>query len=728
MNNSFGTNSFGRIKNDVEYSSGNIVEGDDAKLFAGTKKSACMNFGFLFGRRLAGLKAQKAAVFCAAFSFLMFFSVRTLHAQVQVNPNDQFYTFVQNWELRGLTDTLPQLRPYPLNVVQEILDSVIENGTDKDAQLAREEYERIFSRPWHLYAEANGIIKHSHKEGNGSGRIDDSIEDNEIKKSLAEYKENLRNSLLNKTKEQIEKETYSKTKKEKNLTGEAGIGGDIRFHPLVTVGYKLGVYAEKENYDRFSPYGVNKAQDSIFDPASIGPFESYLNWNTNIAIGTSRIYGAAGVSRTGYGPFHGDGLALNDTAYHSANFVLNYTGKKFSYSSVYETLGATNNLGETSNHWLTSGKYLAFHSIKYHLTDKIDVSYYENVIFGPRSNFAFLFPAPYMAIQNIGGANDNLQMGLLFEVKPFKGFEWATDIFVDDIELNEVVKGNFDTKFRVAGQTGFILAPSDSFCTLMGLNYTIVMPYTYAHWEYENSNLGLIYGSSWNYQNYTNAGRNIGSTLDPNSDKVSFYAKLNPTKNLSLDFGANFIRHSNSAEAFSDEEGLRYMLAAKKNYVTNGTASMHQMFSNESLTASAGTHVDSAWEKMGFMTSSHKMYVYQGVLNGEYALPKTKFGQLSIKVGYTFEYIKNAGINRNVYPGGLSVADLKSVTYDSEKALYNVVHADDSSSSYYWYQLKYSDDYLKYIKPAVDAARKDWCRKLYDMTNNYVSVGVKITF
>ncbi len=659
------------------------------------------------------------------FLGLLCFFIPCIFSQVQVDPNDDFYTYAQNWELRGLTNDLPQLRPYSLNVVQDIIDCVIENGTEKDIEIAKSEYERIFSRPWHVYAYGDGILKISHEEGNGAGDGSEH-ETNELKKAIIQQKTAIKNSLLGKTQEQIDRETYRKTSKEKNVTGEVGVEGDIRFHPLVSLGYRLGTYVEKKDYDDFAPYAVNKKQDSVFDPAKLGPLTSYLDWNTNISVGKSNLYAMAGISRIGYGPFYGDGPALNDTSYHSANLTFNYTGKKFSYASSFEIIGATDNTGQTDNHWLNSGKYLAFHSIKYHLFKNLDVSYYENVIFGSKMNIAYLFPAPYMAIQNIGGANDNLQMGILLEFKPFSGFKWAADFFVDDIELNDVVKLHFDTKIRMAAQTGVIFAPSDSLCTLMSLNYIAVMPYTYAHWEYEYSNSGYITGSSWNYQNYTNAGVNIGSSLSPNSDKVSFRIKIKPIRNLTFDVGANFIRHANSAESFGEQEALRYMVSDKGTYVTDGSAYMHQMFSNPA--SSAGTHVDSAWEKLGFMTSPHKMYVYQGIINGEFAFPKTKAGQISLKVGYTFEYIKNAGINSNVYPGGLSVEGLKSVSYDGMTGLYTVTQTDGTEKSYIWQQLKYSDDYIYKIKPSIKAAKKEWVKNLYDLTNNYISLGVKIAY
>ena len=159
-------------------------------------------------------------------------------------------------------------------------------------------------------------------------------------------------------------------------------------------------------------------------------------------------------------------------------------------------------------------------------------------------NISYLFPVPYMPIQNIGGANDNLQMGLVLNIKPANGLLWSTDIFVDDIEVNDIVKLNFDTKIRVAGQTGLVFAPSNTSCKKIGLNYQIVLPYIYAHWEYGSDDSGEISGATANRQNYTNAGVNIGSALDPNSDKVSFYAQFSPKPFMRFGFATNFIRHA----------------------------------------------------------------------------------------------------------------------------------------------------------------------------------------
>ena len=80
-------------------------------------------------------------------SICVFFVFGTLvFSQASVDINDSFYKKAQVWELRGLTSTLPQIRPYPLSVIKRVLEDVIENGSENDAEFAKGEYERIFGK------------------------------------------------------------------------------------------------------------------------------------------------------------------------------------------------------------------------------------------------------------------------------------------------------------------------------------------------------------------------------------------------------------------------------------------------------------------------------------------------------------------------------------------------------------------------------------------------------
>lgn len=594
-----------------------------------------------------------------------------LHAQVSVDPNDEFYPLAQGWELRGLVSRpLPLLRPYPLNVVRDVLNDAIVNGDDAERAEAERQWNRVFGKKLEFYLDgAFDLRRSAQQEDEARGVGVDS-------------------------------------KTTKNVRGEIGVRGDVVLHPLVGVGYGIGFYGESADFDDWNPYKTAKAQDSVFDAVSVSKLDVYNNWNTNVQFGNSSVYAAAGVNRVGFGPYLGEGLALNDMGYHSANLLFSATRGIWSYASVMEIIGASTN---TDNTDLSSGKFLAFHVMQVRPFPWLRAAYYENIISGPSFNMAYLFPAPYMAVQNIGGANDNLQMGLLVEVLPTPGLNWATDIFVDDLEVEDVIKMHFDTKIRIGAQSGVVFTPSKSVLTRLAASYQCVLPYVYAHWEYESSSSGVIRGNTTNYQNYLNSGVGIGARLDPNSDKVSFSATFRPVERLTVGFSTAFIRHANSAEAFDGEDAAEYVLASAGRYRTDGTANMHQMLSDDTEGKTSGNHVSQAWDCLGFMTSDHKLYVCQAGLSARYDLPQAGWGRLSFTLGYTFEYVRNAGVDSNVYTG-----------LGWEKA----------GDAYAFNGATYATKDEMYAAARDEAAKQKagWVSALRDQVNHYISVGFKYAY
>ncbi len=232
--------------------------------------------------------------------------------------------------------------------------------------------------------------------------------------------------------------------------------------------------------------------------------------------------------------------------------------------------------------------------------------------------------------------------------------------------------------------------------------------------EYGSDDSGEISGATANRQNYTNAGVNIGSVLDPNSDKVSFYAEFSPKPFMRFGFSTNFIRHVNSAEAFDEDDAAEYVLAKEGQYATDGSAYMHQMFSDPDGTS--GTHVDQAWENLGFMTSDHKMAVMQAGLTAEIDLPKTRGGQFTFLAGYTFEYVKNAGVNKNIYEG-LGFETCKD--------------NDGKETTYYKFngkKLLTKDQLYAAAKEEAANQKREWIENLTDRVNHYFTLGFRYTY
>ena len=120
------------------------------------------------------------------------------------------------------------------------------------------------------------------------------------------------------------------------------------------------------------------------------------------------------------------------------------------------------------------------------------------------------------------------------------------------------------------------------------------------------------------------------------------------------------------------------------------------------------------------------MYVLQAGLNAEYELSRRKYGTLSFKLGYVFEYIKNAGVNRDVY-SGLGYSYNPTTTTVDDDGKYTTTKNEKpykfNGSEYSTYEEMYSA-----AKEAAKAAKEEWISNLYDCTNHYLSVGFKYSY
>ncbi|MBQ7158450.1 MAG: hypothetical protein IJS09_03355 [Treponema sp.] len=632
---------------------------------------------------------KKIIVFLACFVL----TLSALSAQVSVDPNDRFYQEAQIWEVRGLIDRLPQIRPYPLNLVKSILETVIFSGLDEDGtltehnkadvELALYEYERIFSKPFHVQGTGGGII------GLQTGRLTADT-----------------NKLLSDPRG---------TSVSKFLQGKGAVVGDVALHPLVSFSFNIGENGKIGSWGDVSPMYSNYPYDAIQDAAEVGPLELYFDANSNISVGTKDLYATAGMSRVGFGPFLGEGLCLNETSYHSANMFMNISSKFISFTTLFSAIGAKTNYGDDN---LANDKYFAMHSVRFNPFKALSISFYESVVYGGRTDLSYLIPAPFMVIQGLGGNRDNLQMGLLVEYSLLPNFRLNLDIYVDDFDVEKLAKLKLDGKNRFAIQGGFLYTPPASACKLFGMTYSLVTPYTYTHWQCVSEESGKIIGTGFNYQNYTNNGINIGSSLQPDSDRVAFTAQFQPKKNLKITLASSMVRHQNVVESLTDAEAARYMIEKAGTYRTDGSIYTHSMYSAAKASDAGADHVDSAWSKLLFMSGNHTMYSCQAGVNAEYEIPSVKKWRVTLKFGYTFEYVHNKGVDSVLYPG-----DMTGYVAETQ---------EDGSIKFAFRGVKY--DSLDEITSRADvqaetkAAYENWVGKLFDQVNNFFSLSVKLTY
>ncbi|MBP5251636.1 MAG: hypothetical protein J6Z17_04385 [Treponema sp.] len=610
------------------------------------------------------MKKLFALFFCGVFFTVSAFS------QMSVNPSHSFYSDAQCWFLKGLTENLPPSRPYPVLVIKSILESVIEKGDEKDSLLAKEYYEELTGKKFYVNFDNEYTYKSMLTE-----KDDGDIASGDSLTSLYQH-----------------------------IEGDVGFKDDF-----VSFGYKIGFALRTSDEESdYLPYANRTMHDAIQDPATIGSLKQYLDADDVIALGTRNVFIQGGVFRNAFGSLYGKGLALNESDYHKGTLSFTYLGKRLRYNQQMSVIGATLCYDGSE---LFPDKFLAFHSLSYDLFPSLTLTYYENIITGERFDFSYMLPAPYMACQGIGGNSDNLQMGIMIELHPVQGFLWTTDIFVDDFDVNQMVKLNFDTKLRLAFQTGLVYVPEDSFVRRLSIDWTLVTPFTYSHWDYDNVERDIT-KNTVGYQSYTNSGLKMGSLYEPNSSAFNFSVDLRPIKNLDITLSASYIQHGNVTESLETEDAISYLLKDPKVLSTDGTVWQHPQFGN-------GHKVDGAWYKLNLFTQEHLMYVFQGGIKSEYKFPKINGRtQISIKGGWTFEFIHNYGVNTNMYPG-LGIADsegnggLVKITEDAEG---NIV-------SY-----EYDGTVYNSAEDLVQIFKDEWIAQLSDRINNYFSLGVAIRF
>ena len=581
---------------------------------------------------MSGLKKASKKLLVAA---ALLFCAGLVFSQVTIEPTLDFYESARQWQVKGYVDFLPQISPYPASVVKEILDAVIEGGTESDAETAKYYYEKYFGKQWHVGLEAGANLKVSNGDNNF----------------------------------------------EKFFFVEPSVFGDVLIKDWLSLGYNLGLNIHNNGTESAELLRLfeNEPLNTWGDAASIGPADGNWDMVAGLNVGTSTINGILGANRLGYSNIFGhDSIIMNPNSCHMNNLVVNYAAKKWQYSQSISQIAAANFIGE-----FTANKFMAFHSIRFTPIKKLSISYFEAGVFGDRFDPSYLIPAPYILLQGMFDAGDNDIYGLNFEFRPIDRLEAALTFAIDDISVDDWGKGNFDSKFKAALQTGVIYTPASDFCKKLSLDYTLVLPYMYSHWINSPSNEAPIAKDTFNYQDFTNHGVCVGSNLPPNSDRIHFEVSFEPVKRLKLLCSTNFIRHANETESWTADEAISHCKKFAEGDNTGGVAT--------------DPYPKSVQERMVFMKQKHKMYMFQCGLQAGWEALRRKWGVLEFKLGYTFEYIYNKGVDNAIYTRETAQAVNAAATKEDKYAL-------------------------------VSAARNNWVDNLFNEVNNYISLSVKYSY
>ncbi|MCR5495681.1 MAG: hypothetical protein K6F15_08600 [Treponema sp.] len=528
------------------------------------------------------------------FIIFSFIFSNSLYSQVTVDPRDDFYEDAAGWYLKGLVDSLPQVKPYTLWQVREILAAVMASSNKEEAKRANDYWISRFHYPIHLKAEGDF--------GANFELLEDTDDDNNAK-----YEDDF--------------QLYS---------AKASLQGEFSFNPYMGLGLDLSIRGTNNNeslsnqFPRFKSFSDYMGMEWL--SFTEGDIDFSVNPGFNLTFGNSFLNASLGYTRLGYGLFTDSDLVLNPNSNPMPNAVISFVSDLFEYTHV-QAIASAQALDSSDDYkW---GKVYAFHSLRVPLLDrKFSISYYESVVYGEGFNPSYLMPVPWAIISNVAGFNENLIAGLNLQYKPVDCIAISTDFLFDDIDdLKSFVKLKWnDAAIKAAFKTGVLYTPTESICRMIKLDYTMVMPYTYSYYDTRDS--------TYNYSDYTNNGLSIGSDLIPNSHQFSVDIKFNPIKHFNILSTSKFILHANPQESLSASD-----IYSAYAYTRNGGLSQAEMayiLFNETT---------------DFMNQEHKMAVVRSGLDFSYELVAKKFSSIKIFAGYSFEYIMNDGVDSSIYPG-----------------------------------------------------------------------------
>jgi len=432
--------------------------------------------------------------------FVLFCAVISLNAQIACDPNDQIYTYISLWEENGIVTGLPLLRPYSIQVIKKILNDVIENGSSSEQEIAQNYLDRL-------------IEKFTFDIG-----------------SYTDVRTDFDNVYI-----------------------QSGIDTDIigSFGPAVTISIKFGLYLLSDDPGSLQPRWSEPEKDFLADWSSFQIGDKSVQFSQSMtsgaAIGNDKVSFQAGLMRTSFGPFFDTGSIISPEAPHAGHFSLTYWGKRITFTSLLLALVASDSLGGGS--W--PDKYLSMHSFSFFPGPAVELGFLETVIYGDRFDPIYLIPfSGFYYNQVFSGTHDNSMAGIFARFKLPKSININTTLYIDDIHFNDLVRFNFRTKYKVALQAGISWTPLYKTFKRVSFEYLLVTPYMYTH---KNSNFpDPVDDTLPNYLNYTHKGQNLGTSLEPNSDRFLLKAALAFPPHVNIDVMTSLIRHGNASTGITD--------------------------------------------------------------------------------------------------------------------------------------------------------------------------------
>lgn len=277
---------------------------------------------------------------------------------------------------------------------------------------------------------------------------------------------------------------------------------------------------------------------------------------------------------------------------------------------MYLELAATDSTGATKTF---PGKHLNFQDIGIDATPWLHVSAFDTVVWGGRFDLSYFVPLTYLYFnQGITGFPDNALIGLSYRIRLPQHISTSGLVYIDDINFDQVVRFNFNTKWKLSFQVAANWTPLAGMFESLSLDYLAIMPYMYTHRSTS--------ATDPNYDNYTTMGENLGPALPPNTDRLELTGTFAPAPKLLVDVTARLIRHGNASDGITSGSGSLF---------DDGYNGSTPTFQNETR----------------FLTQSVIERTYQAGVHAQATVPLGNAGSMELSAGYLAQYITDYRLN-----------------------------------------------------------------------------------
>jgi len=541
---------------------------------------------------------------------LMFSSFAAQAQPVVADPNDPVYAALDAWSTRGILRDLPRFRPYASSMLAGFLKEVRDSGSATEAD--RQEAWALLEALGRSGFRTKVVVRADLKLSEGARDY-----------SLAWGPEFRLNFLVD---------------------DRVGLSG--RLDPL----------AVKNAPDALMPAGARYELDYMrsADATLGGGFSGLQAISSSTSFGGADLAVQAGFARSSWGPLWTNGVVLGPQAPTSGQFSFSWRGRGLSTDMAFLALqqgwpGSGLNVDASGGKvGFSGGKYLMIHGVNWAPLPWMEIGLFETMVYIDRIEPLYFIPLSELFVsQSISGYGDNSFAGLSGTLYLPQDLRFDLVGYADDLDLSGMLKGEWDTKWKVAAEAGLSWAPAEStWLRRLALDYTAVAPYTYTHWVTMGNDGTAAYNGALAY---TSGGVNMGPALEPNSDRVSLEARTKVLRGFSLVGNLRMLRHGNASA------GIPYYDASTS---ASGNASgdigdsgkfkvdpAHPEWSDLSIFQQSGAFVTGTWPKyFRFLTQEVIQTTFQAGFSGSYALALPDWGHVDAGFGYTFEYTMNDGL------------------------------------------------------------------------------------